>query len=79
MRKKYVKPKAIFESFELSASIAAGCMQHVGFGQGSCALQIGGRFVFLEGNNACTTISPGDEYAGFCYHQPSEASKLFSS
>lgn len=80
MKKKYVKPEAIFESFELSASIAAGCSPSgkAQFSQGDCAFKIGGSMLFTEDVKACVDkITDGGMY---CYHVPEGAgTKIFSS
>ncbi len=80
MRKKYVKPEAIFESFELSASIAAGCSPSgkAQFVHGDCAFKIGGSMLFTAEVQSCVDkITDGGQY---CYHVPEgAATKIFSS
>ncbi len=80
MRKKYVKPEAIFESFELSASIAAGCSPSgkAQLGQGDCAFKVGGSLLFTAQVETCEEkITDGGQY---CYHVPEgAATKIFSS
>lgn len=80
MKKKYVKPEAIFESFELSASIAAGCSPSgkAQFSQGDCAFKVGGSMLFTtEVPNCVEKITDGGMY---CYHVPEGAgTKIFSS
>ena len=80
MRKKYVKPEANFESFELSASIAAGCSPSgkAQFSQDICAFKIGGSMLFTEAVRECVDkITDGGTY---CYHVPEgAATKIFSS
>lgn len=80
MKKKYVKPEAIFESFELSASVAAGCSPSgkAQFSQGECAFKIGGSMLFTEKEQVCVDkITDGGMY---CYHVPEGAgTKIFSS
>lgn len=79
MKKKYVKPEAIFESFELSSSIAAGCGAKVNHTENTCTYDLGTGLgtLFNNDNSACTFKDQGDN--GYCYHVPSDASKLFSS
>lgn len=79
MKKKYVKPEAIFESFELSSSIAAGCGAKVNYTVNTCTYDLGTGLgkLFSDANSACTFPDQGDN--GYCYHVPSDASKLFSS
>ncbi len=81
MKKTYVKPVLYFDSFELSSSIAAGCEQLItNSTQGTCALiMAGGRNVFLDGVDACTT-KQADGVDGFaCYHVPVDKNNLFNS
>lgn len=80
MKKKYVKPEAIFESFELSASVAAGCSPSgkAQFSQGECAFKIGGSMLFIEAVDACVEKVP--DGGTYCYHVPEGAgTKIFSS
>lgn len=84
MKKTYVKPEVYFESFELSASIAAGCS--AGFNHGntnfgnahSCYFEYGTDRVYLSTTQGCTlTDNVSDDE--ICYHVPFSQSKIFSS
>ena len=79
MRKKYVKPEAIFESFELSTNIAAGCglTQGANHAQGSCTFDYLGEILFT-GNMTTCAYAPED-WGGICYQVPTAANKMFSS
>lgn len=79
MKKKYVKPELYFESFELSASIAAGCKHITGHQMDMCAYEVGGRSVFVDNVSSCTTKTPDGSWESLCYHNPEEANKLFAS
>lgn len=80
MKKTYSKPQIVFDSFELSQSIAAGCEYKSNHAYGTCALDIGGRFgkIFLDGP-VCVTTTPDGEYDGICYHVPTDNMNVFSS
>lgn len=85
MKKEYVKPVIVFESFSLSTNIAADCDNIVGNqSEGSCAvLGTGGIAIFNDLVHACSTYPPGDSsgdmWDKLCYHVPLEGSKLFNS
>lgn len=78
MKKEYKKPELLFDSFELSMSIATGCVgTPVGPTQGTCGIGFGENTIFLDGISACRKPqNDGDEY---CYHVPFEHNKLFNS
>lgn len=78
LKKKYVKPTVIFESFELSKSIATGCEQISNSSQGVCPVldpDIGKTYIT---DGACQMTPPGG-YDSICYHAPTENSNVFSS
>lgn len=78
MKKQYVKPELYFENFELSTSIAA-CANptHTPSG-GTCSVDAGnGLKAFTSDMGECN-YHPQDGDSG-CYHQPTEATKLFNS
>lgn len=80
MKKEYKKPELLFDSFELSVSIAGGCGNPTQTpSQNQCGIDYGGAGVlFLNGMTVCTTkIEDGDE--GYCYHAPSPGNNLFNS
>lgn len=79
MKKEYKKPELLFDSFELSMSIATGCVgTPVGPTQNTCGIAYGAVVLFLNGMTVCTTkIEDGDE--GYCYHAPNPGNNLFNS
>ena len=83
MKKKYVKPQIIVESFSLCTNIAGDCERIVGNPtKGTCAvIGSGGIAMFSEGISTCdyTTQDNADEWDGFCYHVPIEDKNLFNS
>lgn len=79
MKKEYKKPELLFDSFELSTSIAAGCANKVDtFARGSCGIAYGPVVLFLKSMTAVCTmgIEDGD---GYCYHNPDDTRNMFSS
>lgn len=79
MKKEYKKPELLFDSFELSMSIATGCVgTPVGPTQNTCGIDYGAEVLFLNGMTVCTTkIEDGN--GGYCYHAPSPGNSLFNS
>lgn len=77
MKKAYVKPEVYFENFELSANIATGCGKPLGHTESQCKDIFGGYadIVFAEG---CLMNLEDPQY-DWCYHNPSDATKLFTS
>ncbi len=77
MKKAYVKPQLYFENFELSASIAVQCGNPIHYAADSCIDGLGGFAdkIFINPNSCEATP---DEY-GFCYHNPTDTTKLFNS
>ena len=78
MKKPYVKPEVYFENFELSANIATGCGRPLGHTRDTCRDIFGGNaeFVFDSRENGCAWIPDTNDY---CYHNPLDATKLFTS
>lgn len=88
MKKTYVKPEIIFESFSLSQSIAAGCEVKTNTpSSGQCGLEWGPDRLFLDTINDCkgdgkvTSVGGDGEANGICYHVFSNNSSynLFNS
>ena len=79
MKRKYEAPVVSFEDFELSTSIAAGCIFKTGHAEMVCAYTVGERNIFIDAVDACTTKTQDNGYDSFCYHVPTEAMKLFTS
>lgn len=76
--KKYSKPQIVFESFELSTNIAAGCQHTADHYQGTCAVTVGGVVqVFIESSVCAFTVSDGD--SGMCYYIPNADNSVFAS
>ncbi len=85
MKKKYIKPAILFESYELNTSIAT-CYWDLNVNNTSkdtCAAStddVGvntGVLLFNNGNGNCT-VSP-DKYDDFCYEHGGNGSNLFNS
>lgn len=78
MKKTYVKPQAFFESFELSANIAAGCVVKTGHAKYDCKYEIIGVGT-LFGVDCEYNYGAGDYDETFCYNIPSDTQRLFTS
>ena len=81
MKKLYIKPDIIFESFVSCTSIAAGCDIPGGLhGKESCGYEFGRGegIVFTDRRSGCLYIKP-DGYNDVCYHVPTETTELFNS
>lgn len=83
MKKTYVKPEVYFESFELSANIAAGCgadykgkvnSQNIH----ACGYIYNGQAIFISPNICYYETQDGKEY-GLCYDIPTGDNKIFAS
>lgn len=84
MKKAYVKPEIVFESFSLSQCIAAGCeitdpkdplLLVTGAG-----LNGGDGYAFSTSCDVDYTNGGGDgEYGSVCYHVPGETLNFFYS
>lgn len=88
MKKVYLKPEIMFESFTLCENIAGNCevKTHTP-SQGNCAYtyddEFGGAVVlFTSKVSACGVdgqFEDDDGTNGFCYHVPAENNTLFNS
>ena len=75
MKKKYSKPIAVIESFQLDTGIAA-CSDGgenavvINKNQLDCEFDAGGMIYFTKGNDDCNydAVSPGDFGDKECYH-----------
>lgn len=83
MKKNYRKPEILFESFELSQNISAGCELISNQSKFSCALtdpEWDDIKIFMDGNGVCDTSAP---YPGYddqlCYHAPTDGYNVHSS
>ena len=81
MKKVYRAPEIVFESFSLNVSIATGCAAEANATKGTCGYQLGwDMIIFLEGIYGCADVveEPKDN-DGYCYHNPSDDTRLFGS
>lgn len=78
MKKAYKKPELAFESFELSQSIAAGCMYISNHGSiYNCSVKTDWETVFVT-NDVCDRYVPELEVK-ICYHVPNDDYRIFTS
>lgn len=77
MKKEYVKPEIVFESFKMSTSIAGDCSLDATLAdENSCEYKTDMGFkIFVSG---CEYESADGDY-GVCYHQPTFDTKVFAS
>ena len=79
MRKAYVKPEIMFESFTLSTNIAAGCEYKNGLhARGYCGYETRNGVVFTEDVQGCKYTQP-DTNDTLCYHVPNDSYNIFNS
>ena len=87
MKKAYMKPEIVFESFAMTTSIAGDCEEIVGnAARGTCGVEFGFLTVFATPANGCNSIEgvthldgTDGEYNGFCYHVPTTGVNYFNS
>lgn len=86
MKKKYMKPEIMFESFTLSTNIAGDCRwttnvvpveSKTGCGYVDPADRHG--YVIFTSLMSCNTHEDDGEYNGICYDVPAEGMQMFSS
>ena len=78
MKKVYTKPQIIFDSFELSQNIAAGCQYISNHAWQMCIVEnVMGDTLFSEVLNCGITSDPTS--IGICYDVPSADTMVFSS
>lgn len=75
MKKKYVKPYIVIESFQLNAAVAASCSSEgkipINYGEGTCNdMDEAGTGYFGQACETNVTVSGGDDNDEFCYHGP---------
>ena len=75
MKKEYKKPELLFDSFELSTSIASGCADKI-----REPINKFGKVIFTSPLN-CTDIPTVDNEDGYgvCYHIPTDLTRMFTS
>ena len=80
MKKEYKKPELLFDSFELSMNIAAGCEKKTHtLTDGTCGVIVDGiGMVFFESITGCTYKGADGDYS-ICYHNPEDNANLFNS
>ena len=80
MKKEYKKPELLFDSFELSVNIAAGCSSNhrVGLSENACGLVVPGIGTAFVSEPICTYVPQEDE-SGWCYHVPTADTRHFGS
>lgn len=75
MKKEYMKPILIVESFQLDAAVAASCSSQgytaINHGVGTCWENTGDRYLF-DANSCDVDLTPGDGDGSdtTCYHGP---------
>ena len=87
MKKNYNKPQLIYESFELSQSIASDCTYISNASKGVCGIVIDdGSFfgreitIYTKGViTTCTTTPTPGKYDDLCYDVPEDNKNVFSS
>ena len=84
MKKEYVKPEIVFESFKLSTNIAGACV-HKGNAAdvNTCDFDTGVGVIFVN-PVACSEKDgefcvPDGSYMGYCYDVPNADSRVFAS
>ena len=79
MKKEYKKPELLFESFELSVNIAAGCSENfrVGLSENTCSIEVVGVGKTFVIQPICSYVPPDD--AKCCYHIPTADTRHFGS
>ena len=84
MKKTYMRPEIMFESFTLSTNIAGDCQIKTWTpSEGNCAYTyedefFGELYLFVDGVTACKDNDADGEYNGICYHAPAD-NNLFNS
>ena len=81
MKKVYRAPEIVFESFSLNVSIASDCAVETNAAKGTCGYKMGWDMViFLDGVPGCLDIVEETEgNDSYCYHNPSDETRLFGS
>ncbi len=79
MKKQYEKPQIIFDSFELSQSIAAGCEFIANHEWAKCAVDDGLQMLFTMDTAACESVPGPGPFDSVCYDIPNPSNNVFSS
>ncbi|MDY4254232.1 MAG: hypothetical protein SOX69_00715 [Oscillospiraceae bacterium] len=80
MKKQYTKPKIVYESFALSASIAAGCsLLSTPLAAYICAVQDPEFGMSIFSSSGICDYTPPGEFDEICYDVPLAGRNVFSS
>lgn len=79
MKKKYVKPQAYFESFELSSNIANGCQLISHHSSGDCKVTDPDTDIITFTESIGCNYTPVDGDNKICYHNPFPDTNVFTS
>ncbi len=81
MKKNYSKPQLVFDSFELSESIAAGCYAISKQSELICPVidPNMGEPIFTSEGIGCVITTEEGAYNAVCYHVPDGMHQVFSS
>lgn len=82
MKKKYIKPTVVIETFQLNAAVAASCSSQgyipIGYGEDKCTFDNGEFFNY--DNCEVDLTGPGEDGNDtLCYHGPTLAGETFIS
>ena len=82
MKKTYSKPLIVFDSFELSQNIAAGCeLLYTNQAQYACPVvvaELGSGYTFFASQPSCYATPPGGNDS-ICYDVPIVDNNVFNS
>ncbi len=81
MKKAYNKPEIVFDSFELSQNIAAGCEFISNHSKKDCSVtdpSIGMTF-FTRSTYGCVITEVPGNYDDICYDVPNPSNNVFTS
>lgn len=79
MKKVYTKPEIIFDSFELSQSIAAGCEGISQHAEGACAVWLEELGTSIFATTAICKYAPPSPEDYVCYNAPTDSNNVYSS
>lgn len=83
MKRIYNKPQIVFESFQLTESIAAACADPTGTPTaGTCGVSFGKLVLFwssMEGICNYPVEEETESWNGICYHVPTDDTRMFNS
>ena len=86
MKKKYEKPRFLFESFSMNTNIAGDCETDItNLSKNTCAWEVPASgplvtlYIFTNDVDACTTKPADGMYNNVCYDVPTSGLNLFNS